>query len=203
MASFTPSPDRDVSNILGYWFDAPSAMTRWFVPSKTVDDDIRTQFAPLICLAAASQLPSWTTTPRSSLALVILLDQFPRNIYRNSSQSYATDSLALETTLDAIARGYDRELPLIQSAFFYLPLMHDETLKGQIAGMTLLEVLKSRCIAQGDTETAEFVGRSWDFAKRHLDVVRMFGRFPSRNKALGRASTEKEIRFLEEHPEGF
>lgn len=178
-------------------------MQRWFAGGPSVDAEIKTQFTPLTSLAAASQLPGWTSTPRSSLALVILLDQFPRNNYRNSSQSYTTDDLALNTTLDAIAKGYDKQLPLLQNSFFYFPLMHDESLVGQIAGMALLEGLKMRCVAEGEEDTAEYIARSCDYSWRHLEAVKRFGRFPSRNQVLGRESTAEEIEFLKEYPSGF
>jgi uncharacterized protein (DUF924 family) len=203
MSTFTPDLERDTSRVLDYWFGPPAPTQRWFAGGPDLDAEITAQFAPLASLAAAAQLPTWPATPRSALALVILLDQFPRHIHRASPLAYAADGRALDATLDAIARGDDRRLPLLQSAFFYLPLMHAETLVGQVAGMALLEGLQGRCVAAGDEETAQFVAKSWEFARRHLEAVKRFGRFPSRNEVLGRQSTEEELRFLKEHPSGF
>jgi len=193
--------NHDVSRIKSYWFDSPEPVKKWFMGGPETDEEIRTQFGSLVDQARKSELDSWKEKPQSTLALVLLLDQFPRNIFRGSPLSYSSDAMALNVTTEAIAKGFDREVPHLQQSFFYLPLMHDEKLITQVAGMAMFELLSKRC----DPESAadKFSKESWHFAERHRDVILKFGRFPSRNEILGRDSTEEEIAYLREHPSGF
>jgi uncharacterized protein (DUF924 family) len=107
----------------------------------------------------------------------------------------------LKVATEGIAKGFDQQLPEIQQSFFYLPMMHDETLLGQIAGIALFESLAARC--EPDSEIAQNQKKSVVFAKAHLHCILNFGRFPSRNAVLGRVSTPEEIAYLKEHPTGF
>ena len=203
MSSTTPlALDPEINRTLTYWFAGPppNPIKRWFQGGPTVDEEIRSQFLPLVTKARASELSSWKASPKGTLALLILLDQFPRNLFRGSPESYSSDPMALEIATEAIANGYDRELELLEQTFFYLPLMHDENLISQVAGVALFENLLTRC---GDDEAKNFVKSGLEFGKRHLICVQKFGRFPSRNGCLGRETTKEEIEWLKEYPSGF
>ena len=139
--------------------------------------------------------------PHSSLALVLLLDQFPRNVFRGSPESYSSDAKALRVSTYALAKGFDRRVPLLRQQFFYLPFMHDETLQSQVAGKALYESCAHRC--GGDVETRTCIEDAGKWGQSHLDVILRFGRSPSRNEVLGRRSTDEEIEFLKKHPGGF
>lgn len=176
-------------------------MNKWFQGGPSIDEEIETKFEPLITQARASQLDTWKTQPASTLALVLLLDQFPRNIYRGSPESFSSDAQALNITTEAIAKGFDRHVSLFQQFFLYLPFMHDEKLLTQVASQAMLELLVKRC--DPESEEAKFSQQSLHFGEKHRDCVLRFGRFPSRNKVLGRESTSEEIAYLKEFPDGF
>lgn len=192
------SMDSDVNRIITFWFNAEEPIKRWFSKDSDLDAEIRDKFGSLVEQARASQLQSWTQEPKGTLALLILLDQFPRNIFRGSPLSYSSDEMAVSIASEAIAKGVDKEVSTFQQPFFYLPLMHDERLISQIASTALYEGLVKRCTP--DTDEANFAVASVGFAKHHRDVISKFGRFPSRNEILGRKSTPEEIQFLKEHP---
>ena len=193
--------DQNVSRILSFWFDHPEPVQRWFTPSVDLDNEIRDQFGDLVNQARSPALDNWIQEPDSTLALLLLLDQFPRNIFRGSPESYSSDPKSLNVTIQAIAKGFDRRVPLIRQPFFYLPLMHDETLLSQIAGKALYENCAQRC--GGDLEAKKSVESGREYGEKHMDVIMRFNRFPSRNKVLGRKSTDDELEFLKEHPNGF
>ena len=173
------------------------------MPSADLDNDIRARFGSLISIARDSPTihHTWTENPNSALALLLLLDQFPRNIFRGSPQSYSSDLKALGVATWAIAKGFDRQVPPIRQLFFYLPFMHDELLLSQVAGKALYENCRSRC--GDDVEAKKFVENEADWAQKHMDVIQRFGRFPARNQVLGRESTREELEFLKENPRGF
>lgn len=218
----------EISEILSFWFSDPSTSKKWFGGGDSFDEEIRTRFGTLVTQARTDQLDHWTDTPQGSLALLLLLDQFPRNIYRDSEQAHASDAKACRVAVASIAREFDRLVHvvdvddddddhhpdhpdadatsnggMIQALFFYMPLMHDETVVSQIACIALSEALITRCELANDEFARAFVTRSIEHAKAHRDTVRKFGRFPKRNAALGRESTAEEVRFLEENPGGF
>jgi uncharacterized protein (DUF924 family) len=166
-----------------------------------VDNEIKTQFGDLVGKARASELTTWAEQPQGALALIILLDQFPRNIFRGSPLSYSSDSIAVEVATEAIAKGFDREVTHLQQPFFYLPLMHSENLLSQVAALSLYDNLCHRC--EPDSMPKEYAERSTEYSRLHRDVIMRFGRFPSRNEVLGRISTLEEMQYLEEHPSGF
>ncbi|EXJ63194.1 hypothetical protein A1O7_03641 [Cladophialophora yegresii CBS 114405] len=224
MAAATATPQistahqTDITRILEYWFtpSSPDASIteKWFRPPNRdqVDEEIRTNFEPLIQQARNDSLDNWTTTPLGSLALIILLDQFPRNIYRGSHLSYASDAKAVDVAVQCVAREFDHSpetLTELQTLFFYMPLMHAESLIHQIAGVSLFELLAARCLsstklsATEREEVTKFVTSSLNFARAHRDVIMRFGRFPSRNEVLGRQSTPEEVQFLKDNPGGF
>lgn len=196
----------DVPRILTFWFgtaDAPHGSERWFRPDTNLDKEIKTGFGDLVVEARnrKSSLDSWTETPQGSLALLILLDQFPRNIYRKSPDAFASDAKAVDVTVQAIAKGFDRAVEPVQQAFFYTPLMHDENLLSQIAAVACYEGMAFR--GGEGSQGRESATTSVGFARKHMDVIRAFGRFPSRNTILGRESTIEEVEYLKGHPGGF
>ena len=201
MTSSAATADPEIDRVLAFWFDDRYPTTRWFFQSDDLDNQIRTDFGTLVKKARTAELDGWTEKPQGALALVILLDQFCRNLHRRSPESYSADSKALDISIKALAKGFDRELPLTQQSFFYTPFMHNESMIGQIASKALYEGLVSRC--GDDVKAKTFAGSSIHFSQKHMDVISRFGRFPARNEALGRKSTPEEIAYLKENPTGF
>jgi len=193
-----------IKEINDFWFPSDTDLiSRWFRPNPALDATIQSTFEPLMASAAQtpSPLDAWTATPNGTLALLILLDQFPRNVYRNSPRAFASDAKARDVAVRAISAGQDRDVALLRQQFFYMPLMHDETLLGQVAGLFAIEGLVGRC-EEGSVEL-DYAQKGLDSTVKHLRVIERFGRFPSRNGVLGRESTEEERRFLEENRAGF
>jgi uncharacterized protein (DUF924 family) len=145
-------------------------------------------FDPVHPAAAGAQYDAGRVVAAGALALVILLDQFPRNLYRGSGHAFATDPLARTITRQAIARGFDRQTEALLRPFFYLPFEHSEILADQDEGIALCQALADEA---GDTETLKW-------ARIHRDIIERFGRFPHRNRALGRATTAQEQAFLDD-----
>ena len=196
----TVGEDPRVNAILAFWFDPKQPPSRWFISDAKFDAEIASRFGNLVELArTSSELDPWAQSPQGCLALVLLLDQFPRNIYRNSAAAYASDGKALEIATTAIGKGLNAQLTIMQQAFLYLPLEHSENLVAQIACVALWQVL----VDKATTEEKPFADRGIDFAVRHYDVILEFGRFPARNVVLHRLSSEEEIEFLKTHPQGF
>ncbi|KAK5489290.1 hypothetical protein LTR26_004609 [Exophiala xenobiotica] len=194
----------DINRTLSFWFDGPPE--NWFAPANPEQYDalVRETFGELITAARNDELDTWGEgNPRGSLALLLLLDQYPRNVYRGSAQAHASDAKAAALATQAIANEFDRQVGDLEALFFYLPLMHDEQLVSQIACVALIETLLARCKGAEDSQARQFVQRSVGFAKSHRDVIARFGRFPSRNNILGRESTDEEVDFLKEHPSGY
>ncbi len=176
-----PSP----SAVVAFWCDAGAA--KWFTKDAAFDAEITMRFAPAHHAAARGELADWSNSWEGTLALLLLLDQFPRNIWRGSAHSFATDPLALSLARAAVSAGRDGEAPPELRVFFYLPFEHSEALADQ-----------DRCIALCQTlDTAS--GSAWiKWASLHRDIIARFGRFPHRNAMLGRTSTAKELAFLAE-----
>jgi len=178
-----------------FWFGAPPFASRpeWFRKDPAFDATIRTRFGEAVAAACAGAYGEWCATPRGALARVLLLDQFTRNIGRDSPAAFAGDARAIATADDAIARGFDRVLEPAERQFMYLPFEHAEDPAAQDRSLALFGAL------------ARDAGRDdlLDWAQRHADIVRRFGRFPHRNAALGRASTPDEIAFLATPGSGF
>ena len=169
------------TDVVSFWQKA--GPDRWFKKDPAFDDEIRERFLATHEAAAAGQLSDWEQSAQGALALLILLDQFPRNIFRGDARAFATDPLARAIAAGAIIRGFDSQVPKEMRGFFYLPFEHSENLADQ-----------ERCIAFhkaiDDTE-----GLKW--AEIHADIIRRFGRFPHRNAALGRTTTAEEQAFLD------
>lgn len=185
--------------ILYFWFGddakavpSPQRMKLWFGGAAATDALIREQFSQQVAQAAVGAFSSWAQTPSGTLALLLLLDQFSRNIHRDSAQAYAADPLALKLAETGLAAGQDRALPLVQRAFFYLPLEHSERLADQQRSVELFESL----LAAAPPEFQPLCRSFLDYAIRHRDIIARFGRFPHRNATLGRLSTGEELAFL-------
>jgi uncharacterized protein (DUF924 family) len=169
------------ADVLAFWRAA--GPDKWFKKDAGFDAEITRRFSALWQRATAGSPPAWEDTPEAALALVILLDQFPRNMFRGDGRAFATDTLARGVADRAIARGFDQAVPASERLFFYLPFEHSESLADQERGFALIDAL-------GDDDL-----RRW--SKIHADIIRRFGRFPHRNTALGRATTPEEQAFLD------
>lgn len=190
------------ATILDYWFgphadDAATAQTQrrlWWAKDPVVDADIIRRFASLVQAAAFGRHDDWAAEPRGRLALILLFDQFPRNMHRGSPRAFAYDGLARTLALEGIADGVDRQLRPIERVFCYLPLEHSEQLAHQEQCVALYQALADG-VSPALRET--FAGYV-NFAERHRDIIRRFGRFPHRNALLGRTSTAEEVEFLQQ-----
>jgi uncharacterized protein (DUF924 family) len=186
------TPGGGFSEVLDFWFGAPDSPVRgrarkaWFAKSDEFDGRIRERFLPLWEKASGGALASWRETPLAALALVVALDQFPRNMFRGEPRAFASDALALATAKDMIERRFDSLLRPIERAFVYLPFQHAEDIATQRRSVALYDRLATLGVDHRD------------FARRHHDIVARFGRFPHRNEILGRESTPEEIEFLKQ-----
>ena len=168
-------------NILDFWY-SKEMQGRWFSSTPVLDDEIRDKFESLWHKAAAGKLNAWKETPEGCLALAIVLDQFPLNMFRGKTKSFSTEQQAVETAKYAIGNGFDQRLPAERLAFLYMPLMHSENLADQD--------LSVRQFAAAKLES------NLRFAQHHRELIRKYGRFPHRNSVLGRQSTPEEIEYL-------
>jgi uncharacterized protein (DUF924 family) len=188
-----PLPDR-AQVFLDFWFGAADDPERyhhrqiWFRSTPEFDGAVRERFAADHDDAVAGRLHEWEAEPLSALALVMLLDQVPRNIFRSTPRAFASDPLALATTMRAMERSFDQAVPAAWRVFFYLPFEHSEVLAHQERGLDLLLALPL------------IPGRRMDghMSRLHLEIIERFGRFPHRNAILGRDSTDEELAFLVE-----
>lgn len=190
----TPPP----GDVLAFWF-SDRAQPLWFDRNAAFDAEIRRGFEPAHRDAAAGRLARWEADAVGSLALVILLDQFPRNMFRDSPKAYASDAQARGVAERAIARGFDRALPFHQRSFLYLPFEHSEDIADQRRCVQLFRTLAEEQSGALREQGLELL----KYAERHCDIIARFGRFPHRNQALGRETTEAEARFLEEPMSSF
>jgi uncharacterized protein (DUF924 family) len=177
-----------VRAVLDYWFGALEAAA-WFRKNAAVDSDIRTRFADVHRGLAAGGSLAADATAEEALATVIVLDQFPRNMYRDSPRMFASDASALAISQEAIARGLDRDLTPTQKQFLYMPFQHSEDKAVQARSVALFAAL-------GNADNLKY-------AERHKEIVDRFGRFPHRNAILGRSSTPEELAFLKEPNSSF
>lgn len=196
--------DDSIAGVLSFWFGRPGApplanAARWFSADPAFDAEVRSRFEGLVERAAAGELEAWRETPPGALALVLTLDQFPRNIHRGTPRAFACDAAALDVCLDALARRFDRALTPVERWFLYLPLEHSENLAHQERSVALFEELH----ASAEPGLAAALAEAADYARRHRDVIARFGRFPHRNAILGRATTPEEAAFLEQPGSSF
>lgn len=185
-------------SVVDFWFAKTSAV-HWFNASEVFDEEIRKRFGSLTEAAAAGHLDAWAAIPSGWLALLILLDQFPRNLYRDDPSAWAQDASAQRVALSGLARGDDRQLPLLQRVFSYLPLEHAEDMALQQRSVALFEALCCEAAAEQRVRFEEF----FDYARQHHDVIARFGRFPHRNAVLGRMNTPDEVHYLAQSNAGF
>lgn len=189
-----------IDEIHAYWFGeldemglaAPERHALWFTPSSRTDACCRRRFGALVGQAMAGKLAAWAVRDRGLIALVLLLDQFTRNIYRGTPRAFAGDGRALALAQHTIESGHHQRLPAIYQVFLYLPLEHAEDLEVQEECVTLFEELAA---VTGSDQIADFTR----YAAAHRDVIARFGRFPHRNAILGRESTPEELTYLEQH----
>lgn len=194
-------------DIFEFWFGSPNPVARvdsavsrrWWQKSDDFDEEIRRRFAATHDLAARGALHDWAATPPGRLALVIVLDQFSRNMFRADPRAFATDALAQAHTAAAIAGQDDDHLTAIERVFLYMPLMHAENIALQEQCVRCFE----RLAEHADPEHAEMLQSNLRFAERHRDIVARFDRFPHRNEILGRQSTTAELAFLKEPNSSF
>ncbi len=191
----------DIGSIYDFWFgdnptdlDAKKRNKLWFMGGVKIDSQIRAQFEPLIVRAGSRQLDHWRQWPQGSTALIILLDQFPLNIYRGDSRAYACEQYGVDVCLRGIADGQDRELSFFERAFFYLPLEHSESREHQRLSIKYFTALRD----EAPERYADEAGTTLKYALDHKAVVDRFGRYPHRNKVLGRESTADEIAYLKQ-----
>lgn len=187
------------TDVIDFWFGAPDAPARgrprvqWFRKDERFDQAIRERFLPCHQAALAGRLEAWEATPYAALALAIVLDQFPRNMFRGEARAFATDDLALAVARRLVDRGFDRVYLSVERPFAYLPFEHSEELAVQRRSLALFGSL-AHC-----PESAASV----DYARRHHEIIARFGRFPHRNAIFGRDSTAEEVEFLKQPGSGF
>lgn len=200
-------PNASPDDVHGFWFadtiDDPQAAgarnAMWFGVSPQIDQQVRERFESTIDAAARGELSAWEEQPRSGVSLVIALDQFPRNAYRNTDAAFEHDALALAVTRRAVAAGYLDVLSVPERVFLLMPYQHLEDLVAQKEGVRIFECICDAAPAPWRT----FAGNTLDFARRHLAIIERFGRFPHRNRTMGRSSTAAERDYLESTPETF
>lgn len=183
--------------ILVFWFDDPAAPNSeygqqrkvWFRKDPAFDQQIRDRFLSTYEHARLGELDPWLTDPRPALALTLLLDQFPRNMFRGTPRCFEADAQALQVAETAIAQGHDQAVLPVERMFFYLPFEHSENLGHQHQAVAYFEAL---------VNAAPELQSTLEYAYRHRDVIAQFGRFPHRNEILGRSSTPAEAEFLQQ-----
>ena len=188
----------DPEQVLRYWFGAPAdaGVPRqvWFRAEPAFDAAIRERFGGAVQRAREGGFETWRDTPRSALALVLLLDQFTRNLHRGSALAFAGDARAQAVAQDAIDRGWDRQLAAVERWFLYLPLQHAESRSLQARSVSLFASLAAELGEQASE--AQGIAGALDYAHRHAAIIERFGRFPHRNAVVGRESTADEQAFL-------
>lgn len=188
-----------IHDLLNFWFghlgsaDLPSSdrTNLWFGENEIVKKQLK-NFTGEFEAATAGKLNEWAKTPRGRLALILLFDQFPRYIYRRSSQAFAYDVAAQKLCADGLREKMDQSLTLIERVFFYMPLVHSEDVDNQEKSIRLYQDL----VTLSMSETTQIYQLFLAYAYAHFRVIKEFGRFPQRNKVLGRVSTDEELSFL-------
>lgn len=190
---------KEVDKILDFWFgeirDGLCVDDRnefWFMPDKQTDIAIKNDFENLVLKAADGILSDWESSPTGSLALIILLDQFPRNIYRGTPNAFQFDGQARRICKHGLLEGIDQELELIQRCFYYMPLEHSENTDDQDLCVNIYIKMKETA----DKIHIDQINHSLKYARIHRDIIISFGRFPHRNKILNRKSTRAELDFI-------
>jgi uncharacterized protein (DUF924 family) len=196
-----------IEDVLDFWFgelnelgcSSPEHRRRWWTKSDAFDEAIKGHFLTDYEAIAAGDWDTWRNTARGTLAYIIVLDQFSRNMFRGTANMFVADELAREACSEGLDAGFDAELEFDERVFFYLPLEHSESMKHHHRSIELLSGLVDGCAESLEADARNYL----DFAKQHKTIVERFGRFPHRNETLGRASTPEEIEFLEEPGSAF
>lgn len=199
-ATITDEDQLRIDRVLAFWFQqrelsAPqidARMDTWFGEDPVFDHEIERRFADDIERASSGKLDHWAETPRGRLALILLLDQFRRNIYRGTAQAFDLDKLALKLCVEGAMQKMDKDLSPIERVFFYMPLQHAESRRVQAKSVEIFKRLAT-AVSATYRETFETISQ---FAELHHDIVAQYGRFPHRNKLLGRDNTEEETEYL-------
>jgi uncharacterized protein (DUF924 family) len=189
-------------DVLAFWFGAPATeedalmvkVRRWFSGGTAMDAEVRQRFASTVEAALTGQLDAWADTLRGRLALILVVDQFTRNVFRDDPKTYAGDTKAQQLAVDALDQGLDRELSPPESMFLSMPLLHAEDLALQHRVAAIIQ----RNAAAAPPLYAKMCAMQVEQAAKYTDIIARFGRFPHRNAILGRVSTDEETRFLED-----
>lgn len=194
------------AKVLEYWFNGhegddrvPECAKLWFTKLQSTDDYIRANFGTAWEDAARGGLKEWESNDDDKFALIILLDQFSRNMFRSTAKAFSQDARALKLAQELIASGADKNLTLLERVFCYLPLEHSESLAVQEKSLECFRQL----LEDSTPGLEEYLSETLLYAKRHHEIIERFGRFPHRNEALGRTSTPEEIAFLKEPMSSF
>lgn len=195
------SSQQTIASILDFWFEGVSddadrlkqLMQRWFAGSADHDRELADRFGELAAAAARGEFDHWVDTPQGRLALIILLDQLPRNLHRGTAEAFAQDRKALDCCLDGIRQGQDQFLEPLERMFFYMPLQHAESKETQAFSVATFEKLAD---SDAPGPLADLLEGTVNYAIEHREIVDRFGRFPHRNNVLGRESSDEEIEFL-------
>ena len=191
--------NKSAEEVLTFWFrdeatgrmDLPQSK-RWFKGGSKLDAELSEQFGPTLALARADKLKHWRESASGTLALIILLDQFNRNINRGTADAFAGDAQALSLCHHAIDRGYPAQWPITHQVFCYLPLEHDESVQSQDRSVALF----SEILEQAPPQLQDYARATLDYALQHKQIIDRFGRYPYRNAVLGRSSTAEESEWL-------
>jgi uncharacterized protein (DUF924 family) len=196
-----------IENVLDFWFgelnelgcSSPEHRKRWWTKSDAFDEAIKSQFLREYEAVVAGERESWRNTERGTLAYIIVLDQFSRNMFRGTPEVFTADELAREACREGLDVGFDAELEFDERVFFYLPLEHSESMDDHERGLEIFRDLLSSAPEPLEADAKNYL----DFAKAHRVIVERFGRYPHRNATLGRASTPEEIEFLKQPGSSF
>ncbi|GJJ02587.1 hypothetical protein RugamoR64_31250 [Duganella rhizosphaerae] len=204
------SMNEQVRAVFDFWFQpaggqaADAARREWFQKNDDFDREIASRFGALIEQALAGGLHAWDAEgPQSALARILVLDQFCRNVHRGTPLAFGGDQQALQAALDMVGAGQDLALPPLQRAFVYLPFEHAENMAMQEQAVALYTRMADAGRDTAPAATSQAIAGMLDYAQRHREVIRRFGRFPHRNAILGRASTPEEQAFLQQPGSGF
>ncbi|MGB2693251.1 MAG: DUF924 family protein [Thermodesulfobacteriota bacterium] len=193
---------KQIDRVLNFWFgnlkekELPSEEYRkkWWIKDHKNDMQIKDSFSDDLDLARRGELDDWKTTPAGAMALILLFDQFTRNIYRDTREAFSQDQKALEICINGLNKAFDDTLHPIQRAFYYMPLMHSEDMSMQEKSIECFSNLAKEF--KTPQSIAKMVSGSFEYAMKHYEIVKRFGRYPHRNAILGRESTLEELEFL-------
>lgn len=197
-----PAQQNDIDNVIQFWFGGTSDKDKlklWFGGGLAVDNEIRAKFEPLILSAEAGALDDWQTTAQGCLALIIVTDQFPLNVYRKTARAFDFEERSVDVCKYGLAQSFDKALSITERSFFYLPLEHSEVLTNQDLSVKLFQQLHE----DAGIDQKPMTEKALEYAVEHRETIRKFGRYPYRNEVLGRESTKAEIAYLGDNPKRY